>query len=123
MKLNCEHVSVSEAGGDYFQVLFKKHEKGEGPYLLIQRGFEFDEDEAPDPCYVETHEQRFIGHFTGLGANLSRNRFILRLPPPHRETIQVDFETPDRNFREVMRALRIILHEDLQTDVNNDANH
>ena len=122
MRINSQHVTASEAGGEYFQVFFAEQDEGEGPYLLIQRGFEYDDKEPPDPCYVETHDERFIGHFESMKAELSRNRFVLRLPPPLAETIDVRFTTSGENFWEIKRILRIILGARLSTEEDEDAN-
>ena len=122
MRINCRHVLASEAGEEYFQVFFAEQDEGEGPYLLIQRGFEHDDNEPPDPCYVETHDERFIGHFDRVKAELSSNRFVLRLPPPRAETIDVRFTTPEENFWEIKRILQIILGTSLCTEEDEDAN-
>ncbi len=72
MSIDCHHVSMSEAGREYFQVLLAEQKEEECPYLLIQRRFDYDDDEPPDPCYFETHDERFIGHFDRMKAELSR---------------------------------------------------
>ena len=122
MRINCRHVSASEAGEEYFQVFFAGQDEEEGPYLLIQRGFEYDDKKPPDLCYIETHDERFIGHFEGMKAVLSRNRFVLRLPPPRTETIDVRFTKPVENFGEIKRTLQIILGNGLSTVEDEDAN-
>ena len=59
MKLHANHLSVGEAGGEYFQVSFDSEAPSDDedddlasapahPYLLIQRQFEDDDD---DVCY------------------------------------------------------------------------
>jgi hypothetical protein len=68
MKIRLDHVSASESG-DYFQVLFESEEDGEGEYLLIQRQFE-DPDDAR--CYIEAHDEDYIGHFKVVRASLAR---------------------------------------------------
>jgi hypothetical protein len=60
-------VSASE-NGDYYQVAFENTDPAgdaadvhgpDSPYLLIQRQFE---DPDGGECYVETHEEGYIGH-------------------------------------------------------------
>ena len=123
MELKCQHVSADEAGDEIFQVVFDaKREQEDGPYLLISRAFlEEDEGEA-DPVYVETHDERLIGHYPSVGADLTRDRFTLKLPAPANETIDVHFKATDREFRKIVRTLGIILQRKLTAGENQDAN-
>ena len=117
IKLKCEHVSASEAGDEIFQVMFEaKRDQEDGPYVLIQRAFWEEDEGGPSSCYLETHDLRLIGHYPTLDMELTRNRFILRLPPPVSETIEVDFEASDKQFREIRRMLSIILQKDLEKE-------
>ena len=114
MKLKCRKASASEAGDEIFQVLFEvAPEQEDGPYVLIQRAWLEEEEGAASPYYVETHEERLIGHYATLEAELSRKRLTLRLPPPANENIEIDFTTSDTNFQEIQRVLGIILQQDL----------
>jgi hypothetical protein len=120
VKLKCEQASASEAGDEIFQVMFEaKRDQEDGPYVLIQRAFfeEEEDDGMPSFCYLETHDERLIGHYPTLDMELMRNRFILRLPPPVSETIEVDFEASDNEFQEIRRMLSIILQRDLEKGV------
>jgi hypothetical protein len=122
MKLKCKKASASEAGDEVFQVLFEANpEQADGPYVLIQRAFLEEDDGAASPYYVETHDERLIGHYASLEAELSRNHLALRLPPPADETIEVDFTTSDRDFQEIERVLGIILQRDLGREARNGA--
>ena len=113
MKLKCKRASASEAGGEMFQVLFEVNPEQEGsPYVLIQRAWLEEEEGAASPYYVETHEERLIGHYATLEAELSRNRLILQLPPTG-ETIEIDFTTSESDFQEIRHVLGIILQRDL----------
>ena len=88
----------------------------DGPYVLIQRGF-LEEDEGElAPCYIETLDECLIGHYSVLDAVLTRNRFILRLPPPTNETLEVEVQASDHKFKDIRRVLRIILQEDIYKD-------
>jgi hypothetical protein len=123
MKLNCQHASASEAGDEIFQVLFEeKEDQCDEAYVLIQRAW-LEEDEGEfSPIYVETHDQRLIDHYTTVDAVLTRNHLTLRLPSPANETIEVEFTTPDKTFREIRRMLGIILQKDIPEQNQIDAN-
>lgn len=110
MKLNCQYVSASEAGGEIFQVLFEaERDQEDAPYLLLQRAF-LEEDEGDDaPCYVEANDEKLIGHYPKLGVELTRNQLTIKLPPPTGETIEVIFQATDQEFQEVKRMLKIIV--------------
>ena len=113
MQLKCGKASASEAGGEIFQVLFEANTVQEdGPYVLIQRAW-LEEDEGEfSPCYIETNDERLIGHYAAPPAKLTRNRLTLQLPPPTDEIINIDFATSDENFKEVRRVLGIILQRE-----------
>ena len=75
-KFHARHVSASESGGEYFQVLFEEKEDGDKNYLLIQRQFEMP---GRGYCYIEDHELSPCGHFIAK-AVLNRNEFQLQIP-------------------------------------------
>jgi hypothetical protein len=123
MKLNCQHASASEAGDEIFQVLFEeKEDQCDEAYVLIQRAWLEEDDGEFSPIYVETHDQRLIDHYTTVDAVLTRNHLTLRLPSPANETIEVEFTTPDKTFREIRRMLGIILQKDIPEQNQIDAN-
>ena len=124
MKLKCRHVSASEAGGEIFQVQFEeKRIQEDGPYVLIQRAWLEEDDGEFSPIYVETHDERLIGHYPEVDAQLTRRRLTIRLPSPEDESIEVDFTISDRNFAEVRRILGIILQKDMGKEDKRNANH
>lgn len=103
-KLQVNHVSASEAG-DYFQVLFEQARNSLRNYFLIQRGFEFDEDEKSDPCYVESDDENLCGHPEIKKAVLDRNRFYLKLSDREDFDLEITFDIADENYQEVKRVL------------------
>jgi hypothetical protein len=106
VKIELDCVSASE-GGDYYQVTFKgEADREDGPYVLIQRQFEFPDGGR---CYVETHDQEYIGHFKVAQAELGRNRLLLRLAGRRAAELEVAFKTTGKNWREVARILRIMI--------------
>ena len=70
MHFHANYVSTSVFGdGDYYQATFEAEQDTDdpdSPYLLIQRQFEDPDDHW---CYVETHDEKYCGHF------LLRRRF------------------------------------------------
>lgn len=105
MKIRLDHVSASESG-DYYQVLFEAEEDGDGAYVLIQRQFE---DPDGGLCYVEAHDEAYIGHFKVVRAALDRNRFCLELPRREAAEVEVTFKATDRNYNDVVRIMRIMI--------------
>jgi hypothetical protein len=94
--------------GDYFQVLFEVEQNSLENYFLIQRGFEFDDYEQPDPCYIESDDGRFCGHLDIAKAELDRNRFYLKLMDRESGDLEITFDIADKNYQEVKRFLEII---------------
>ena len=105
MKVQLDHVSVAKSG-DYYQVNFEVADDGDGPYVLIQRQFEDDDGGL---CYLETHDQDYIGHFKVVRATLDRHRFCLELRRKKFSNVEVTFKTNEENYLEVARILRIII--------------
>ncbi|MDA2935145.1 hypothetical protein MYX82_12515 [Acidobacteria bacterium AH-259-D05] len=105
MKLQLDDVSASQSG-DYYQVLFQGEQDGEEAYLLVQRQFEL-----PDlgRCYVETHDEDYVGHFKVAHAELARNRLFLRLARKKAVELEVTFNTTDENYQDVERVMRIMI--------------
>jgi hypothetical protein len=105
VKIQLDHVSAEESG-DYYQVHFEAADDGDGPYVLIQRQFE---DVDGGLCYLETHDQDYIGHFKVVRATLDRNRFCLELRRKKFSKVEVTFKTNEPNYIEVSRILQIMI--------------
>lgn len=105
MKIRLDHVTPAETG-DYFQVLFEAGADGDGAYVLIQRQFE---DPDSGRCYIETHDDDYIGYFDVVRASLARNRFCLELRRAHSAKVEVTFETTGRKYGEVAKVMRIMI--------------
>ena len=64
MHFHANYVSTSVFGdGDYYQATFEAEQDTDdpgSPYLLIQRQFEDPDDNW---CYIETHDEKYCGHF------------------------------------------------------------
>ncbi len=105
MKIQLDDVSASESG-DYYQVTFEGKLNGDEAYVLVQRQFEF-----PDVgrCYIESHDNDYVGHFKIAHAELGRNRFFLKLARMKAAEVEVMFNTTAKNWREVARVMRIMI--------------
>jgi hypothetical protein len=102
-KFHAKHVSASESGGEYFQVLFEEKEDSNKAYLLIQRQFEM-----PDRgfCYIENHAHSPRGHFIAK-AVLSRNKFHLQVLGEERWNISFDLDND--GYEALKGILQVIL--------------
>jgi arylamine N-acetyltransferase len=103
--MQLDRVSAAESG-DYYQVNFEAADDGDGPYVLVQRQFE---DDDGGRCYLETHDQDYIGHFRVVRATLDRHRFCLELHRKKFSTVEATFKTTEENYMEVSRILRIMI--------------
>ena len=105
MKIRLDHVSASQAG-DYFQVLFELEKDGNGAYVLIQRQFEIPDGGL---CYLETHDEDYVGHFRVAHASLHRNRFHLELRRTQGADVEVLFDSTEQTYHKLRRILRIMI--------------
>jgi hypothetical protein len=104
LTISAHHASASD-DGDYFQVTFEDRRDVESsPYLLIQRQFE---DEDGGVCYIESHDEEFVGHFRIQSARLARRRFLMVTNQALEADVTLDIN--DRTFREIKRVLRIMI--------------
>jgi hypothetical protein len=113
MRFRAKCVSASE-NGDYYQVAFENRDPasdaadvhGPGsPYLLIQRQFE---DPDGGECYVETHDEGYIGHFRLRSIEFSQSRLCLEIARDRNNRIEVIFDMGQSEFEEVQRVIDII---------------
>ncbi len=107
MQFHANHVSASE-DGDYYQVKFEVREDAgdhESQYLIIQRQFE---DPDGGVCYVETHDEKYIGHFSVRRIDLSPSRIVLEIDRPEANVVEVSFEIALSDFKSVARVVDII---------------
>jgi hypothetical protein len=109
MRFRAKYVSAS-GNADYYQVAFENTDPAgdaagvDGPdshYLLIPR---------PDGgrCYVETHDEGFIGHFRLRSIEFSSSRLLLEIARDRKNRIEVVFDIELSKFEEVQRVIDII---------------
>ncbi len=107
VQFHAKHVSTSE-DGDYYQVMFEAGEDAgdpQRPYLVIQRQFE---DPDGGLCYVETHDEKYIGHFRVRRIDLSPTRIVLEIDRPEANVVEVTFGMASSDFKLVARVVDII---------------
>ena len=113
MRFRAKYVSASE-NGDYYQVAFETTDPAgdaagvdspDSPYLLIQRQFE---DPDGGRCYVETHDEEYIGHFRLRSIEFSPSRLLLEIARNRNNRIEAIFDIGQSEFEEVQRVIDII---------------
>lgn len=118
MRFRANYVSASESG-DYYQVAFENSDPAgdtvdvNSPYLLIQRQFE---DPDGGRCYVETHDERYVGHFRLRSIEFSPSRLVLEIARNRNNRIEVMFDVGESEFKEVQRAIGIISGKSIPDD-------
>ena len=106
-KINAKYVTASEEG-DYYQVSFEEKWDSMSNYFLIQRGFEF-EDIIPDDPYIESDDLRFCGWPGFKKIEFTRNRFYILLADKDKNELEINFDIPEKDYKEAKRILEIIL--------------
>ena len=110
MRFHANHVSTS-VSGDYYQVMFEEREDStepDSPYLLIQRQFEM-----PDggECYVETHDEEYIGHFRLRRIHFTPEGILVEIDRSRNNVVRVTFSMTTSAFEEALPVLKIISGE------------
>ena len=113
MRFHAQRVFAS-AAGTHFQLSLGPEESDEkefdpyeesGPYLLVQRQFEM-----PDRgrCYIETHDEGYIGHFPLRLTQLSRTRLAFEILRKTDNHVEVSFALNASEFEEVRCIAEVI---------------
>jgi hypothetical protein len=113
MRFHATDVNAT-ASGDYYQLLLGPEETAEaeadpyevrGPYLLVQRQFEmFDHGER----YIETLDERYIGHFKLRLAELTRTRLAFDIARNANNHVEVSIALNTAEFEELKRIAEMI---------------
>ena len=111
MILKAKSVKISdEALG--CQIIFSDTEpqfdNDDEKYILIQKFFDDDIDEAENYCYIESLDEEIIGHYNKLEATLKRDYLELKLK---KRIIKIYFEIEEKQFNELKSVLKIILYD------------
>ena len=107
IEFTSDKIDVSEAGGECFQVTFKKTE--DGKYFLAQRMFEFEyEFDEPPCCYMESHISDCNGHLNHVEWNLSDNEFVCIYQLDKEFQIRIQFDESPEKINEIRKTLKTI---------------
>ena len=110
MRFHANYVSTS-VSGDYYQAMFEAEKDTDdplSPYLLIQRQFEIPDEGT---CYVETHDEKYIGHFLLRRVEFTPESLSIEFDHPSVKFISVTFSIAVSDFEEALRVVRIISGE------------
>ena len=112
MDFHANYVSTSVFGdGDYYQAIFESEQDTDdpdSPYLLIQRQFE-DPDE--NWCYIETHDEKYCGHFLLRRVDFAPQKLSIEIDRPMDNLISVTFAMMAAEFPEASQVVKIISGE------------
>ena len=112
MHFHATYVSTSVFGdGDYYQAAFEAEEDTEdpdSPYLLIQKQFEDPDDHL---CYIETHDEKYCGHFLLRCIDFTPQKFSIELDRPRDRFVSVTFAMAATEFAEASQVVKIISGE------------
>jgi hypothetical protein len=110
MHFHANYVSTSVFGdGDYYQATFQAEQDTDdpdSPYLLIQREFEDPDDHR---CYIETHDEKYCGHFLLRRVDFTPQKLSIELDRPRDNFVTVTFAMVATEFAEASQVVRIIL--------------
>jgi hypothetical protein len=110
MRFHANHVS-SSVSGDYYQAMFEAEEDmndPNSPYLLIQRQFETSDGGR---CYIETHDEKYIGHFLLRRVEFTPERLSIEFDRPSDNLVSVTFSMAVSDFEEASEVIKIISGE------------
>lgn len=113
MRIRAASVSAS-ANGDYYQLWLGPTEREEAetdphevtyPYLIVQRDFEMPDHGR---CYIETHDEGYIGHFPLRLTELSRTRLAFEIVRKNNNYVEVSFALNASEFEEVRHIAEVV---------------
>ena len=102
MRFHANHVS-SSISGDYYQAMFEAEEDTndpDSPYLLIQRQFETSDGGR---CNIETHDEKYIGHFLLRRVEFTPERLSIEFDRPSDNLVSVTFSMAVTDFEDKAR--------------------
>jgi hypothetical protein len=86
----------------------EKADRPHDPYLLIQRQFEDPDDY---PCYFETHDEKYIGHFLLHRVEFTLHGLSIELDCSKDNLFNVTFTMTPSDFEGASRVVKIIAGE------------
>ena len=112
MYFHANYVSTSVSGdGNYYQAMFEAEQDTgdlDSPYLLIQRQFEDPDDNW---CYIETHDEKYCGHFRLRRVDFTPQKLSIELDRPRDNLVSVTFAMAASEFAEASQVVKTISGE------------
>ena len=112
MRFHANYVSTSvSVDGDYYQAMFEAEQDADdpdSPYLLIQMQFEVQDDNL---CYIETHDEKYCGHFLLRRLDFTPRKLSIDLDRPRNKLVSVTFAMAAAEFAEASQVVKIISGE------------
>jgi hypothetical protein len=112
MHFHANYVSTSVFGdGDYYQAPFQAEQDTDdpdSPYLLIQRQFEDPDDNW---CYIETHDEKYCGHFRLRRVDFAPQQLSIELDRPRHNFVSVTLAMVETEFAKASQVVKIISGE------------
>ncbi len=110
----CASSVSGSAEGDYYQLFLGPEETEDlggaslevnGPYLIVQKQFE-----SPDHgrCYIETHDEHYIGHFRLNLVELSSTRLGFEIERKANNQIHISYALNASEFEDLRRVAEIV---------------
>ena len=113
MQLHAKRVSAV-VSGDYYQAIFDSDDRDDEqvdpfdqpePYVLVQREFE---DFNGDKCYIESHDEKYIGHFKLKLVEFSPTRLAYEIARRDHKIVEVSFSLTAAEFEEAQPIIEVI---------------
>ena len=113
MQLYAKKVSAI-ASGDYYQVVLDSDDRDDDqvdsfeqsePYFLLQSQFEFSDG---GKCYVESTDEKYIGHFKLKLVEFTSTRLEFKIKRPKLNHVEICFALTDAEFEEALPIVEVI---------------
>lgn len=113
MQLHAKRVSAV-VSGDYYQAIFDSDDRDDEqvdpfdqpePYVLVQREFE---DFNGGKCYIESHDEEYIGHFKLKLVEFSPTRLAYEIARRDHKIVEVSFSLTAAEFKEAQPIIEVI---------------
>ena len=108
MYFHANYVSTSvSSDGDCYQAMFEAEQDADdldSPYLLIQRQFEDPDDNW---CYIETHDEKYCGHFLLRRVGFTPQKLSIELDRQRDNLVSVTFAMAATEFAEASQVVKL----------------
>jgi hypothetical protein len=113
MQLHAKRVSAI-VSGDYYQAIFDSEDRDDeqvdpfdqpAPYVLVQREFE---DFNGGKCYIESHDEEYIGHFKLKLLEFSPRRLAYEIARRDHKIVEVSLALTVAEFEEAQPIIEVI---------------